>query len=320
MKSKRVVYVALISDLAIAVTKFTAATVTGSSAMISEGIHSVIDTISQVLLLWGIRKSKKRPDEKRPFGYGKELYFWSFMVSLIIFILGGCISFYEGFVRVTHPFTHDNQWWNYLVLGIALLFTAVSGVNSLRVFNRQRGDTPFWQAIRESRDPAVFIVLLGDVGDLLGLLVALAGILATNLMHDPVYDGIASMIIGLVLLAISIVLVRESWSLLMGEATSRKTVHQVIKLAEGDVAVVKIQKHFSMYLAPEEIVLQLLTVFKKTLTAVQITEAIARISERIREEYPRFKQIFIEPVAETRILRRNGRRPKRPNGSLPLRS
>jgi cation diffusion facilitator family transporter len=298
MKSKAFLYVSLAVDILIAVSKFIAAAVTGSSSMIAEGIHSVIDASSQLLLLWGIKTSKKLADEIRPFGYGKELYFWSFIVSLVIFILGGCISFYEGLMRLKQPEFNQDQNWNYIILAIAFVFTMVSLVTALKVFNKQRADISFFKAVTQSKDPSVFIVLLGDVGDLIGLIIAFLGVLLGQLFNDPYYDGIASMAIGAIMIAISMLLVRESKSLLMGETTSRKTLRKVVALTEADVAVIKVKKHFSMYLAPEEILLQLNTVFKDGLTTHQITDAIERITKTIQLEFPRIKQIFIEPVAK----------------------
>jgi cation diffusion facilitator family transporter len=298
MKSRLFIYISLAVDIAIAISKFVAAAVTGSSSMLSEGIHSVIDAISQLLLIWGIKTSKREADSERPFGYGKELYFWSFIVSLIIFLLGGCISLYEGVMRFNRPEFPGNPNWNYAILGIAFLFNAVSMVAALKAFNKQRINVPFWEAVTLSKDPSTFIVLLGDFGDMLGLFVAFLGVYLGRLFHNPYYDGIASMLIGVILLAISGLLVRESKSLLMGETTSRKTLRKVIEIAEADDAVLKIKKHRSMYMAPDEILLQLNTVFKDDLTTRQITDAIARITKTIQNEFPRMKQIFIEPVVK----------------------
>ena len=172
MKSKAFLYVSLAVDILIAISKFIAAAITGSSSMIAEGIHSVIDASSQLLLLWGIRTSKRQADESRPFGYGKELYFWSFIVSLVIFILGGCISFYEGLMRLKRPEFNQDQNWNYIILAIAFIFTIISLISARKAFNKQRGDTPFFEAVTKSKDPSTFIVLLGDVGDLIGLIIA----------------------------------------------------------------------------------------------------------------------------------------------------
>lgn len=280
----------------ISISKFIAATVTGSSSMISEGIHSVIDTISQLLLLWGIKISRKRADKYRPFGYGRELYFWSFIVSLIIFIVGGCISFYEGLLRFRHPEFQGNILWNYIILFISLIFTGISMYTALKVFNRERGKTSFWPAIKQSKDPSVFITLLGDAGDVLGLFIAFLGISLGRYYHNAHFDGGASMLIGAMLVVISFILVRESKSLLMGETTSRKTLRRIVAITEEDASVIKVKRHFSMYLSPEEVILQLNAVFKDNLTTGQITDAIERIMQNIRKEFPRMKQIFIEPV------------------------
>lgn len=267
-----------------------------SSAMLSEGIHSVIDAISQVLLLWGVAVSKKEPDEKRPFGYGRELYFWSFIVSLMIFSLGGCISLYEGILRLRSPETGDKATWSYVVLGVSFIFTAISGYASLKVFNKQRNQTSFWKAVKNSKDPSVFIVLLGDMGDLICLVVAFAGVYLVQLTRNNLYDGAASIIIGVILIFISLLLVRESSSLLMGETIQKATLKEVVLLVEADAAVVKVKKKLSIYLSPEEIVLQLTTVFKNGLTTEQITSAISSITQSIQKKFPLIKQIFIEPV------------------------
>jgi cation diffusion facilitator family transporter len=299
MKSKLFLYISLAVDLLIALSKFIAAAITGSSSMTAEGVHSIIDASSQLLLIWGVKTSKRAADKARPFGYGKELYFWSFVVSLIIFILGGCISVYEGLMRIKMPVRfNEDQNWNYIILGIAFIFTLVSLTSALKAFNKQRGDTSFFKAVTQSKDPSVFIVLLGDVGDILGLIVAFLGVFIGHWLHNPYYDGAASIVIGAIMILISILLVRESKSLLMGETTSRKTLRRVVHITEADNAVIKVKKHFSMYMAPEEILLQLNTVFKSDLTTRQITDAIERITKTIQNEFPRIKQIFIEPVAK----------------------
>jgi cation diffusion facilitator family transporter len=296
MESRSFIYISLAADTLIALFKFIAAAFTGSASMVSEGIHSLIDAGSQLLLIWGVKVSKRLPDNARPFGYGRELYFWSFVVSLIIFIVGGCVSFYEGFSRFNHPVAEGPPVWDYSVLAIAFIFTGVSMYNVLIAFNKQRGKTSFWKAIEQSKDPSTFITLLGDAGDLAGLIIAFLGIFLGRYFHNSHFDGTASMLIGVMLIAISLLLVRESKSLLMGETTSRKTLRRIVALAEEDESVVKIKKHFSMYLAPEEVILQLNTVFKDNLNTRQITDAIERITKSIRKEFPRIKQIFIEPV------------------------
>ncbi|HEY5465228.1 MAG TPA: cation diffusion facilitator family transporter [Hanamia sp.] len=295
MASKLFLYVGIAADVCISITKFIAASITGSSAMVSEGVHSLIDTINQLLLLMGIKKSKKKPDARRPFGYGREIYFWSFIVSLLLFSIGGCISFYEGILRFKRPGVAEDQNWNYIVLAISFVFTAISATVSFKKFSKQSAELSFYSAIKQSKDPAVLIVMLSDLGDLIGLLIAFFGIYLGHRFQNHYYDGIASMLIGIFLIIISLLLVRESGSLLMGEAISKKTLRKIIALTETDPAIEKVKFQFSMYLAPEEVVLQLIATFKKEMNTQQITEAIQRIIMSIQEKFPRIKQIFIEP-------------------------
>lgn len=259
--SKTPIYSALAANIAIAITKFIAAGITGSSAMISEGIHSIVDSTNELFLLLGIHRSKKPPDINRPFGYGKELYFWSFIVSLMIFAVGGGIAFYEGFTHLQHPKTITDPFWNYIVLGIAFTLDGISCITAVREFNRQRGDVSFWTAVKRSKDPSTFVVLFEDVADLLGLTIAFLGVVLAHILKNPYLDGIASIIIGLILTGVSILLARESRSLLMGESADEKVLESVIRIAEMDPLVVKVKQPLSMYMAPEEIVLVLMAVF-----------------------------------------------------------
>ncbi len=296
MKSKTFLYIALGTDILIAVTKFTVAAITGSSAMRAEGIHSVIDAISQVLLIRGTIISRKKADALRPFGYGKELYFWSFIVSLIIFMMGGCLSLYEGIIHFKKPFSGESLVWTYVVLGVSFVFTVISAISSFNAFNKNRGDASFWQAVLASKDPSVFIVVLGDLGDIAGLILAFAGVLLGHIFHNPYFDGAASILIGIVLILISLLLVRESRSLLMGETIRISTMKEVTAIVESDDAIISMRHGLSQYLGPDEIVLQLHVVFKSELTTKDITDAIGRVIKKIQERYPLIKQIFIEPV------------------------
>ncbi|HYJ64624.1 MAG TPA: cation diffusion facilitator family transporter [Parafilimonas sp.] len=292
--SKLPIYSALIANIAIAVTKFIAAAITGSSAMISEGIHSVVDTANELLLLLGIAKSKKPADKKRPFGYGRELYFWSFIVSILIFGVGGGIAFYEGVTHLQHPHTIENPMWSYIVLTASLIFNLVSFFIALKAFNKNRKDN-VWQTIKKSKDPSNIVILFEDAGDVLGVAVALAGVYFGYKYQNPYYDGIASIIIGIILTAISFLLARESRSLLMGESVDESIIDAVIKMSEKDEAIEKVFYPLTVYLSPEEIVLVLETVFKDDLNTRQINEAIERIQIKIQKQYPNIKQIFIEP-------------------------
>jgi len=297
--SKIPLYSALAANLAIAITKFIAAGITGSSAMISEGIHSVVDTANEVLLLFGIHKSKKPANEKRPFGYGKELYFWAFIVSILIFGIGGGISFYEGITHLQHPSIIEDPKWNYIVLGIAFVFDGISFITALREFNRQRTGTPFWSAVRASKDPSTFVVLFEDAADLLGLTVAFLGVFLGHYFQDPRFDGIASIMIGIILTAISALLLKESRSLLMGETADPETLREVTKLTEANPSVLKVSPPLSMYMAPEEVILVLPVSFREEVNSREITQAIVQIRKTIQQKFPLFKQIYIEPEVHT---------------------
>jgi cation diffusion facilitator family transporter len=296
MKSRSFIYIALGLDLLLAAAKFIAAGFTGSASMISEGIHSTIDATSQILLIWGISTSKKKADEERPFGYGKELYFWSFIVSLITFLLGGCISMYEGFVRIKKPAFEGNPISDYIILGLAFVLNLISMRTASKAFKRQRGKTVFWDAVLKTKDPTTLIVLLGDYGDLLGIVIAFIGIFLGHVFHNPLYDGITSMIIGFILASISVLLIRESKSLLVGETPGKKQLAQALAITESDESVIRVKKHYSTVMSPDYTILILNTVFKENLTTSQITEAIQRISGDIQKSCSDIKQIFIEPV------------------------
>jgi len=293
--SKTPIYSALIANVAIAITKFIAASVTGSSAMISEGIHSLVDSLNEVLLLLGIKRSKQPADDKRPFGYGKELYFWAFIVSILIFGVGGGVSFYEGITHLQHPEIIENPFWNYIVLGIAFVLDGFSFITALKEFNRQRGSQPFWAAVKRSKDPSTFVVLFEDAADVLGLLVAFLGVFLGHQLQNPYFDGIASILIGLILTAVSVVLARESRGLLMGESLEVATMRQVVAVIEQDQAVVRVLRSPSMYMAPEEVILMLVIDFHNDLSTTDINQAISRIRETVKQKFPIINQLFIEP-------------------------
>jgi cation diffusion facilitator family transporter len=296
LKSRSFIRVSLVADLTLATAKFIAAAFTGSSAMLSEGIHSTIDACSQVLLIWGIRTSKKKPDEKRPFGYGRELYFWSFIVSLIIFLLGGCISIYQGILRMQRPAATGSGMWNYIILGIAFVLTLISMLSASKAFKKQRGEIPFWKAVIGTKDPTTPIVLLSDYGDLLGIVIAFTGVFLGHLLKNPIYDGLSSIIIGLTLALISGLLIRESKSLLVGEIPAKSKLTEALEITRADPDVIKIKKHFSTVMAPDYLILIMNTIFKPGLTTEQITAVIQRITRNIQKECPTIQQIFMVPV------------------------
>lgn len=263
--------------------------------MLSEGIHSVVDTSNEVLLLFGLKRSKKPPDEKRPFGYGRELYFWSFIVSLLIFSIGGGISIYEGITHLQHPEIIKNPLWNYVVLAIALVFDGTSFIIALREFNKRRNGQPFWQTIIASKDPTDYVVLFEDAADVLGLTVAFAGVWLGQYFHNPYFDGIASVIIGLILACISIVLVRESYSLLMGEAASAEVLNDVTAIIKSHTNVDDVMPLQSIFLSPEEITLVVRVIFKDSLSLQDGCVIIEELKRNIQDKYPYFTRIAIEP-------------------------
>jgi cation diffusion facilitator family transporter len=292
------VYSALASNLLIALTKFIAAAITGSSAMLSEGIHSFVDSLNEILLLVGIKKSQKQPNRLRPFGYGKEMYFWAFIVSILIFGFGGGISIYEGIQHIVHPQKMEDPGMNYVVLIIAFCFDGISLWTAFKQFNKSRGNVPFWDAIIQSKDPSNFVVLFEDFSDVVGLLVALGGVFLSQFYNDPFFDGVASVIIGLLLSAVSVILIRECRSLLMGEAVSEPVLLDILKIIETDPMVSKSSWPKSMYLSPEEVIMVIQIKFIDQITISEVNSSIKRLREKLFSKYSRIKKIFIEPVDE----------------------
>lgn len=298
MKSRFFLFISLGADFSIAICKFIGAAFTGSASMTSEGVHSVIDTISQLMLIWGEKSSKRAPDNSRPFGYGRELYFWSFIVSLVMFVMGGCISVYEGFSRFDKPSFEGNPAWNYAVLAIAFVFNSISFISARKAFNERRVARSFWKAVIRSKDPSTIIVLLGDIADLSGLVIAFLGIFLGRLFHNQYFDGVASIIIGFILIFISGLLVRESQSLLMGESIATEHLKVIIELVEADQCIKTVKQHFSIYRSPDDVLLLLTVVFKDNLDTGQITHSIQNMTHNVQAKYPKIKQIFIEPVVK----------------------
>lgn len=295
--SRKSIYSALIANLLIAITKFIAGGLSSSAAMISEGIHSLVDTVNQLLLLFGIHQSKKPADAIRPFGYGKELYFWSFIVSILIFGLGGGLSIYQGITHILHPDELRDPTWNYLVLLLSMIFEGASLYVAWKEFNAVRGQNSWWRAIIQSKNPANFLVLFEDGGAVLGLSIV-AICLYIGHRYDLLYmDGVASLLVGLLLVAISMILARESRSLLMGEGIAPETQAKIIALAQKDETVVQARHILSTYQSPEEVVLMLIIAFKDDLDTEDINEAIIRIRKSIKSAYPFVSFIIIQPEA-----------------------
>jgi cation diffusion facilitator family transporter len=293
-ESHKAIYAAIIANLAIAATKFTAAATTGSSAMISEGIHSLVDTGNGGLLLLGIYKSKKPPDEDHPFGHGKELYFWSLIVALVIFAVGGGISAYEGLLHILHPVRQENAQWNYLVLALALIFESISLFVAVKDFTTVKGDDGWWESIHRSKDPTTFTVLFEDSAAILGLMIALLGVFLANRYNYPIFDGAASIVIGLLLAVVAVLLGYETKGLLIGEGADRATLDDIRRLVQADPAVEGVNRMLTMYFGPDTVLLAMDLRFRKNLSGREMEESVKRIESKIRLRHEKIKHIFIE--------------------------
>ena len=294
--SKFAVWGAIAANVAIAVIKFVVAGITGSSAMLSEGIHSLVDTGNGTLLLIGMKRSQRAATREHPFGHGKELYFWSLIVAVLIFGLGGGISFYEGVMHMRQPIELKDPMWNYIVLGSAALFEGTSFAISLRQFNSQRGDVSFWRALHASKDPANYTVLAEDFAALVGLAVAAIGIYLSHLLDMPQLDGAASMVIGLLLAGVAILLIRESRGLLVGEGVKPETAEVIRAMASEETDVQHAGPVLSMYIGAEEVLVTFDVTFDGDTPARRVADAIRRIEGRIRERFPKIQRIYIEVV------------------------
>jgi cation diffusion facilitator family transporter len=269
--SKFAIYAAIGANLAIAIMKFVTAALTGSSAMVSEGIHSLVDTGNGGLLLFGFHKSKQPADATHPFGYGKELYFWSLIVAVLIFGVGGGISIYEGIAHLLHSRPLEDLFWSYVVLGFAAVFEGFVFVVAFRAFQALKAeDESIWQAIKSGKDPTTFTVLFEDAAAMLGLIFAFVGIFLAHQFENPNLDGVASACIGLLLAAVAVVLAYESKGLLVGEGTDPQTLEKIRKLAEGNPGVKKVLMPLTMHFGPDTVLLTMDIEFHKRLSATEV--------------------------------------------------
>jgi cation diffusion facilitator family transporter len=288
------IYGALVANLGIAATKFTAALLTGSSAMLSEGIHSLVDTGNQGLLLLGLKRSRRPADEDHPFGHGKEIYFWSLIVAILLFGLGGGMSVYEGILHVTEPVEVTSPVWNYGVLAFAFVFEGASFLIALGELRRRNPRAGLLRAIHRSKDPSVFVVVYEDFAALAGLVVAFVGVLLSHLLDLPVLDGVASVVIGLILGAVAVLLAWESKELLLGEAVRPEVVESVRALAAADPDVANLRRPLTMHLSPYEVLLNLDVQFREGISAAEVVRAVDRLEQSIRKAHPEMRRIFIE--------------------------
>jgi cation diffusion facilitator family transporter len=308
-QSPRAVYAAIVGNVAIAFTKFVAAAFTGSSAMLAEGVHSLVDTGNGALLLLGLHRSRKPADADHPFGHGKELYFWTLIVALLIFAVGGGISLFEGIRHLQHPQPVQDAAWAYGVLGFAFVFEGYSWTVAVLQFRRERAmlrsERGWLEAVRESKDPTTFTVLFEDSAAMLGLVFAFLGVYLGERFDNPYFDGAASIAIGILLAVVAVFLARESKGLLIGEAVDPKIRASLREIADADREVRRVVRLLTMHLGPREVLLALELEFERGHSGAEVAAAVERIDKEIRRRHPEIRHIFIEtqslkPAAATK--------------------
>ena len=292
--SVKAILAALVGNSLIAVTKFIAASYTGSSAMFSEAVHSVVDSGNQLLLLYGVKRSKRPADSKHPFGYGKELYFWSFVVAILIFSIGSGISFYEGFHKLHSPEPVSNPMINFIVLGFAVIFESWTCWVAATEFKKSKGDRGWIEAIRRSKDPALFTVLFEDTAALLGLLVALIALTLSEHLNLPVLDSVASLIISFILAVTAGLLAFECKGLLTGEGASEEVVTGIKQIINESQGIKHVNEVLTLHLGPEDILLNVSLDFEDDLSSGEVEEAISTLESRIKQMFPEIRRVFIE--------------------------
>jgi cation diffusion facilitator family transporter len=292
--SRKVIFAALAGNSLIAVTKLGAAAVTGSSAMLSEGIHSLVDTGNQGLLLMGLSRSNREPDPQHPYGYGKEIYFWSFVVAILIFGVGAGVSIYEGIKHLNHAEPMTNVRINYMVLALAFLFEGAAWLFAFKEFAKIRGKRGMFQAVRESKDPTTFVVLFEDTAAMAGIIVAFVGIWLSQMTGLYWIDGAASVIIGLILAGTAWLLAVETKDLLIGESASPNTIAGIRHLASQVPGVEKINEVLTLHMGPEYILVNMSLDFADDCTADHIENEVAKLTGAIKAEWPLVKKVFVE--------------------------
>jgi cation diffusion facilitator family transporter len=305
--SKTVIYAALVGNLAVAATKFGAFACTGSAALLSEAIHSSVDTGNQLLLLLGIRRAARPADVRHPFGHGLQLYFWSFVVAVLIFAAGAGVSLVEGIHRIRNPHPVASVWINYVVLGLALAFEGTVWIIALRAFRQTKGRNGWLEAVRQSKDPTVFTVLFEDTAAILGLVVAFAGVGFSQALDRPVLDGAASVIIGLILAGTAAFLAWECQSLLTGEGVAPDVQASIRAIAAADPAVTRPNEVLTMHFGPQDVLVALSLDFNQQSSAAEVEQAVTRIEQRIKAVHPEVTRVFVE--AQTRDAHWQGQSP-----------
>jgi cation diffusion facilitator family transporter len=295
--NKLVLFAALGANLGIAAAKFVAAAFTGSSAMLTEGFHSVVDSTNQLLLLYGHKASRRPPDLVHPLGYGRELYFWSFVVAILIFATGAGLSIYEGVIHIMAPGPIEDATLAYVVLGISFVLEGGSWATAVREFRATQGDLGWWQAVRRSKDPTTFIVLFEDSAAMFGLIVAGSGIFLTHRTGDPVWDGAASILIGCALAVVAFMLARESKGLLIGERADPRLSDAVRRAFDARVEVTRVQEVVTIHFAPDKVFVAASVDFEDAVAVGAVEQLIEETEIRLRQEWPQIASVYIKPKA-----------------------
>ena len=302
--SRKVIYAAIFANLGIAAAKFIVAAITGSAAMLAEGIHSAVDTGNEFLLLVGERNSEKPPDKRHPFGYGKALYFWALLVALSVFSLGGGLSIYHGISALRHPEPLEDPMWNYVVLGVSACFEGYSWNVSRKALNKRRkAGASLWQTVHASKDASVFTVFIEDTAALLGLAIAAAGILLGHVFDSPYFDPAASVLIGLLLVGAAFALARETGALLVGEGIGTDATRRVCEILRDDPAIEDVGKLLSMQLGPDEVLLTAAVRFNRGMRIDEVEAAIERLEKAVAAVYPAIRHIYFESGALRSAMR-----------------
>ena len=303
-RSTTVVYAAIAGNFAIALTKFGAAAFSGSAAMISEGVHSLVDTGNGFLLLYGIRQSRKLPDADRPFGSGKELYFWTLIVAILVFAIGGGFSIYGGIASLVNPRPLEDPAWDYYVLGAATIFEGITWTIAHREFRKTKGRSSYWGAIQASKDPTTMTVLVEDTAAMLGLAIAFVGIFLAHTFDLPRLDGAAAILIGVILATVGSLLAYKSKGLLIGEGVEPETLASIRAIAESDPAVARLARALTMHLGPKDVLLTMEVQFQSDLSAGAVASAIERLDHAIRRRHPEVRLIFLESQSIAALARK----------------
>jgi cation diffusion facilitator family transporter len=298
--NRLVLYAALAANLGIAVAKFVAAAITGSSAMLTEGFHSIVDSLNQLLLLYGQRRSRRPADLIHPFGYGRELYFWSFVVAILIFATGAGLSIYEGVQHILDPEPFERPLVAYVVLAISLALEGSSWMVALREFNAARGDAGWWRAIRVSKDPTTFIVLFEDSAAIFGLVVAGIGIALAQATGDPFYDGAASIVIGVALAIVAFTLARESKSLLIGERADPRLDAAIRRAFDDQPEVTAVLEVMTLHVAPDRVFVAASVDFVDAVAVGRIEQLVSETEAALRRAWPQIASLYVKPRAQPR--------------------